>query len=304
MNFEDDKTEAGNSGTYIFNIADFNVKIIFTDTNTDNINLLPSFLPFRETTVKNEDILFKLTINNDITPCPAERIGTFDTGNGDTIVETLSDGGYQYVIKDISGNECCILQTDKYFSDCYCTLKGNFNMRQFGLNNALMLVFAFAGSLQNALLIHASLVRKDGKGYAFVAKSGTGKSTHAGLWLAHIPGCDLMNDDNPVIRIIDGVPYIYGSPWSGKTPCYRQVKARLGAITRIDRAKQNSIDKLGPTEAFASLLPCCSSMKWDKEIYNAICNSIIKLIETTGIYTLHCLPDKEAAILCHNEISK
>jgi hypothetical protein len=147
-------------------------------------------------------------------------------------------------------------------------------------------------------------VRQNGYGYAFIAKSGTGKSTQVSLWLRHIPGCDLMNDDNPIIRIIEGEPFIYGGPWSGKTPCYRNVKARLGAITRIDRADENSIEKLPPIEAFASFLPSCSSMKWDGEIFNNICNTVTKVVETTGIYTLHCLPNKEAAILCNKTISK
>ena len=177
-------------------------------------------------------------------------------------------------------------------------------MRSFGLNNALMLIFAFAGSFKQTLLIHASLVRHKGYGYAFIAKSGTGKSTHVSLWLKHIPECDLMNDDNPIVRILDGKAYIYGSPWSGKTPCYRNIKAPLGAITRIDRADANSVEKLNPIESFASLLPSCSSMKWDKEIFNNVCNTITKVIETTGIYVVHCLPNREAAIICHDSIVK
>lgn len=177
-------------------------------------------------------------------------------------------------------------------------------MRTFGLNNALMLVFAFAGNFKDTLLIHASLVRQNGYGYAFIAKSGTGKSTQVSMWLRHLPGCDLMNDDNPIIRVIEGKPFIYGSPWSGKTPCYRNVKANLGAITRIDRAPENSIDKLRPIEAFASVLPSCSSMKWDTDIFNRICDTVTKIVETTGVYTLHCLPNKEAAVLCNKTISK
>ena len=81
------------------------------------------------------------------------------------------------------------------------------------------------------------------------------------------------------------------------------MKAPLGAITRIDRAPENSIEKLPPIEAFASLLPACSSMKWDKDIFNAICNNVSKLVETTGIYTLHCLPNAEAAKVCHDRIA-
>ena len=73
--------------------------------------------------------------------------------------------------------------------------------------------------------------------------------------------------------------------------------AHLGAVTRIERAPQNSIEKLAPVQAFASLLPACSSMKWDSKIYNNICDTVTRVIETTPIYTLHCLPDEEAARL-------
>ena len=81
------------------------------------------------------------------------------------------------------------------------------------------------------------------------------------------------------------------------------MKARLGAITRIDRAPANSIERLRPIEAFASLLPACSSMKWDEDIFNRICNTVTRIVETTGIYTLHCLPNKEAAIICNETIA-
>lgn len=289
-----------------FKIAELNIRITFKESQRNSMRLLPSFEPFRAE-IDSNDIFFQLTVDDTLKPFPKERrerIRDFDTGNGHTIVDQVDNGGYQYIIKDINGADCCLLQANKDFSECKCALNGTYNMRTFGLNNALMLIFAFAGSFHDTLLIHASLVRQNGYGYAFIAKSGTGKSTQVSLWLRHIPGCDLMNDDNPIIRIIDGEPFIYGGPWSGKTPCYRNVKARLGAVTRIDRAEENSIEKLPPIEAFASFLPSCSSMKWDGEIFNNICNTVTKVVETTGIYTLHCLPNKEAAILCNKTISK
>ncbi|MCR4854230.1 MAG: hypothetical protein K5893_11645 [Prevotella sp.] len=289
-----------------FRIAELNVRLIFEESRYNSMRLLPSFEPFRCNHEKNAPLFFQLTIDDKLKPRPKaerERIGKFDTGNGDTIVDQLPDGGYQYIIKDINGGECCLLITNKDFSNCQCALNGHYNMRSFGLNNALMLIFAFAGSIEQTLLIHASLVRCKGYGYAFIAKSGTGKSTQVSMWLRNIPECDLMNDDNPIIRIKDDGVFIYGSPWSGKTPCYRQVKAPLGAITRIDRAPANSVEKLESVEAFASLLPACSSMKWDKDIFNAICNNVSQLVETTGIYTLHCLPNAEAAWVCHDAIA-
>ena len=297
----------GTPHAHLFRIADFNVRLVFKDGGCNGMHLLPSFEPFRTERFDSTDLLFQLTIADTLRPRPKrerEHIRVFDTGNGNTVVDRLSNGGYQYIIRDISGTDCALLITNNDISDCQCALNGSYNMRCFGLNNALMLVFAFAASREQAVLIHASLVRQNGYGYAFIAKSGTGKSTQVSLWLRHLPGCDLMNDDNPIIRIIDGTPYIYGGPWSGKTPCYRNVKARLGAITRIDRAPANSIDKLSPVDAFASVLPACSSMKWDPDIYNRICDTLTRLVETTGIYTLHCLPNQEAAILCNQAIRR
>ena len=288
-----------------FTIAELNVRVIFNGTQRNNMSLLESLVPF-ERNFGEEELFFELTIDDSLKPVPKDQrqlIRDFDTGNGITSVHMLHDGGYQYIMKDIKGNDCCLLIADADFKNCRCALRGNHDMRLFGLNNALMLVYAFAGSFRQTLLIHASLVRYKEHGYAFTAKSGTGKSTHVNLWLKHIPGCDLINDDNPIIRIIDNKPYIYGSPWSGKTPCYRNIKAKLGAITRIDRASINSVDKLGPVEAFASTLPSCSTMKWDGPIFNNICDTVTKIIETTGIYILHCRPDKEAALVCNKTIA-
>lgn len=293
---------------HYYTIAEHNIKIIYAESSANDKRLLPSFAPFEVADdIDDNQLLFKLTVDDTLPPYPKdkrERVRVFDTGNGDICVDKLDNGGYQYIIKDLNGADCCLLQTNKQFSDCRCALNGSYNMRCFGLNNALMLIYAFAGSMQQTLLIHASLVRNNGYGYAFIAKSGTGKSTQVSLWLRHIQGCDLMNDDNPIVRIIDGKPYIYGSPWSGKTPCYRNIKAKLGAITRIDRAKENSVEKLPSVQAFASLLPACSSMKWDSAIYGRLCGTLSKVIELTPIYTLHCLPDKESAILCHKTIAR
>lgn len=45
-------------------------------------------------------------------------------------------------------------------------------------------------------------------------------------------------------------------------------------------------------------------MKWDARIYNGICDSITKIILACKIWELQCLPNSEAAILCHDTISK
>lgn len=307
---ESRKTEemtTSNGGCTFYRIADFHIRFCHKAGESDCTSLLPSLNNFKCEATDN-GLLFSIIIDNSAKQVNKEnrnRINVVNTGNGDIVVDEITDGGYQFIIKDVSGNSCCLLQADKNFSTFRCALNGTDLMRGFGLNNALMIAFAFSSSFNAALLIHASVVRHKGYAYAFTAKSGTGKSTHTGLWLRHIEGCDLINDDNPIIRIIDNTPYIYGSPWSGKTPCYRNIKTKLGAIVLIDRSPKNSIEMLSPVEAFAKILPSCSSMKWDKIIYGNTYNNVIKLIEcSNNNYILHCRPDEEAATICHHTIAQ
>ena len=290
---------------HYFRIGGHNVCLTFTDTSVNGMQLLPSFAPFRLDS-EPHDLLFTLTVDDGLRPAKNRKlVRKFDTGNGDTLVYQLSDGGYQYIIRDIADSDCCLLICNHDFSQCHCALNGDWVMRSFGLNDALMLVYAFAGAFSDTMLIHASCILHNGRAYPFIAQSGTGKSTHSSLWMKHIADSQLMNDDNPIVRIdaTDGHPYVYGSPWSGKTPCYRNIMAPLGAVVQIARAPQNSIERLRTVEAFATLLPACSSMKWDTTIYNKLCDSLTRIIATTPIYTLHCLPDEEAAQLCHDALT-
>jgi hypothetical protein len=279
------------------------VEICFSTNDSNDMTLLPSFTPF--VTDSNETPLLTLTVDDRVRPAEGRRkLRTFDTGNGDTVVYLLPDGGYQFIIRDTRDRDCCLLLSNADFSQCRCALNGDRQMRTFGLNDALMLAYAFAGSFHHTLLIHASCIAYGDWGYPFLAKSGTGKSTHSALWMNHIEGAELLNDDNPVVRIIDNTPYIYGSPWSGKTPCYRQQRRLLGAMVQIDRAPANSIERLATVQAFATLLPACSTMTWDRTIYSNLCDTLNSLIGSTPVYTLHCLPDKEAALLCHKTIQR
>lgn len=292
---------------HTFRVADFRLEIVFDGTNDgDNIGLLPSFVPFiAESDNSDAPLLFTLTVKGWLDAVETiEEIGSFDTGNGDIIVHRTADGGYRYRIKNIYGDVCCELVSDSDFSQCQCVLSGDRAMRTQGLNNALMLMFAFASCPHATLLMHASCVVAGGRAYPFIAQSGTGKSTHSGLWLKNIPDTHLLNDDNPILRIVSDTVMIYGSPWSGKTPCYRQEKYPAGAVVKISRAPVNSIERMNVVRAFAAMLPACSTMKADERMHGLLCQTIGKVISHIPVYTMHCLPDDEAAMICHRQVSK
>ncbi|MDO4496429.1 MAG: hypothetical protein Q4B58_01140 [Bacteroidales bacterium] len=194
------------------------------------------------------------------------------------------------------------MQCDSHFSEAYCWLSGDVDQREFCINNFLMMLYAFASMNKHTLLFHASVVACRGKGYLFLGKSGTGKSTHSSLWLKHVPGCELVNDDNPVVGIRQGKVVVYGSPWSGKTPCYRDVSYEVGAFVQIARDKVNLITSMDAVQAFVTLLPACSGVKWDKQLYRSQCDAITELVERTKVFLLNCRPDAEAALVCSSGV--
>lgn len=265
-----------------------------TKSDEDYESRLPSFAPFK-TDVTDEPALFTLTVDNDFRPeYKGEEIGQFDCGGNNHGVYQLKEGGYQILVSNVHGHKCCLLQTNKDCSEGIVALHGTDTMMNFGINNSLMMMFAFAAADKGTLLMHASVIRKDGNGYLFLGVSGTGKSTHTSNWLKYIKDCDLMNDDNPVVRFIDGKTIVFGSPWSGKTPCYRNIEALVGGFVQLKQAPFNKIRKMGVIETFASILPSCSVMKWDKRVYCGICDTVQHVIETTNTYFLENLPDEAA----------
>lgn len=173
----------------------------------------------------------------------------------------------------------------------------------FGINNSLMLLYAFNTATLGTLEMHASMVSNSGKAFLFIAKSGTGKSTHSQQWLQYIPGTELMNDDNPIVRIWpDGRVIAYGSPWSGKTPCYRNVEAPVGAIVRIRRCAENRITRFGVLESYASVYSSCSGFKAHRDMADGLHASLEAIATGVPCYVLDCRPDREAAEVCSKEV--
>lgn len=287
-----------------FSIAEHIVEVSAANKAVDILSIVPSLRPFIIPDTSEKPVLSVKLVDELRSDIEFREIGNFDTGNGHTKVEKNdATGEYQFTIRNIDETDVCLLQTNGDYSECFCKMVGNEFLLSYGVNSVLMITYAFATARYQTLLIHASCVKQGDYAYCFIAKSGTGKSTQVSNWLKHIPGCELLNDDNPIVRVIDGKAYVYGSPWSGKTPCYRNRKAYLGAVTRIERDTENKVVRQKPIEAFASFLPSCSTMKWESKLYNDVMDTISKIIETTGLYTLHCLPDKESAEVCNAAIA-
>lgn len=175
---------------------------------------------------------------------------------------------------------------------------------RFAIDNAAMLLFAFATVPLDTLEMHASVIKREGVGYMFLGKSGTGKSTHSRQWMQAFDDAVLLNDDNPVVRVWrepQGVRVVvYGSPWSGKTPCYKNDSAPVQAIVKLSQAPVNEIRPLRLPEAYAYVLSSSSGLKILPEMMDALYNTIATLIQSVQVYGMDCLPNPDAALVCYD----
>lgn len=171
------------------------------------------------------------------------------------------------------------------------------------LRFACWIAYGVATAALQTVAIHTSTIVCKGKAVLFLGESGTGKSTHTRLWREHIEDAALLNDDSPIVRIIDGKPWVYGSPWSGKTPCYKNECYPLEACVRLSQAPENKMKKLSVIQGYGALHPSCPpDFAYSDELYDCISNLISSLLSTVPIYHLACRPDADAARLSYNTI--
>ena len=157
---------------------------------------------------------------------------------------------------------------------------------------------------QNGMMLHASAVEMDEKAYLFSAPSGTGKSTHTGLWVKEFtPKARILNDDKPAIRIIDDNIFVYGTPWSGKTDMNLNRKVPLQGIAFISRAEENSIAPISSISAIEKILSQTVRPS-QKETMIKMLDVLERIIERIPIYELSCNMDPKAAHVAYETMSK
>ncbi len=148
--------------------------------------------------------------------------------------------------------------------------------------------------LQKRLVIHGSCVAVKGKAVVFVAPSGTGKSTHTGLWLKHVPDTVSINDDTPVIRLdCSEAVYACGSPWSGKTDLNTNREVPLVAVVLLRRGEENKLTRVGGLDAYARILGEVRKLPFKGSMENAS-TLAAELMERVPIYDFTCNVSEDA----------
>ena len=296
--------ERKNVCSYCYDVAGHVFKVIVPATVSTEVHLGP-YEPFRTSDGCLPLFTLRLALVDSLSSVNAGRVHDCMNDEAPYFWLMEKNGRFNFAFSYSKENRDCILMPSLEFTDnvLYIRRDSADRIAGFALSNALMLLYTFRTSPYDTLLVHASVISADGGGYMFLGKSGTGKSTHSRLWLENIDGASLLNDDNPVVRVKGDEVFVYGTPWSGKTPCYRNAFLPLKAFVRLSQAPYDKMERLAVLNSYASLLPSCSCMRWDRNSTDNLHCTVEKVVSRVGGWHLECRPDAEAAFLCHKQIT-
>jgi len=282
---------------------------VFRLTMPDGIGIwkyLGQYEPF--VTESAEDPLFSMELVEEIPAGEREKVFDAPTEDGQTVIRMFRQGEDWFI--EMAPDHNVPVKAYLLATPDFRTAKIQLTTRKvgdalFAINNSLMLLYAFTTATLGTLEMHASVISNAGRAYLFLGKSGTGKSTHSSLWLKYIEGSELVNDDNPIVRTWpDGRVIAYGSPWSGKTPCYRNVEYPVGAFVRIRQCPDNKIERMNLPEAYSAIYSSCSGFKQLRSMSDGLHESMAAVVTTIPCYVLDCRPDEEAARLCASTVRR
>lgn len=268
-------------------------------------SFLPWFREFRCTEEGTEEYLFRMEcVDTPLMPAGTVRVLEEATNDmGLTRILELEEG-YRVEVRPAPGCKVQVVHADAGFSRIQAVVDWNDPYAGRAFSALLRIVFSQAVILQGGVSVHASAVVKDEKVWLFMGKSGTGKSTHASLWLQCFPQSELLNDDNPILRIEGEEVKAYGSPWSGKTACYKNKGYRVGGIVRLRQAAANRFIRKEEVEAFVGMLPGCSAIREDERLYGCLCDTLVWIAEHVVVGVMECRPDREAARICADALEQ
>ncbi len=143
--------------------------------------------------------------------------------------------------------------------------------------------------------LHSSAVSLDGEAYLFTAPSGTGKSTHTGLWREAFGSRTWMiNDDMPYLRITGSCVRAFGTPWMGKHIYGCNGSAPVRAIAWLTRDPENHMDLLPKADAFPVIMKETFALP-EKEWVARLAQQVKTLLDLIPVYRLRCNMEPEAA---------
>ena len=156
---------------------------------------------------------------------------------------------------------------------------------------------------RGGVLMHGVVIEAEGRGVAFLAKSGVGKTTHMTNWKKLLGDrMTVINGDKPLIRVTEDGIFAYGTPWAGKENLQTNARVRLTDICFIERADNNEcLEYKG--DAFKKLLTQTYKPSDTLALIKSI-DLLGEIIKETNFYKIKCNKEIESAEIAYKKIIK
>lgn len=149
------------------------------------------------------------------------------------------------------------------------------------------LILYYLTAIKGDIMIHASGVNHDGRGYLFSGVSGKGKTTMAKLW--DNEGAQVIHDDRLILRETENGYKMHN------TPVYKNDEPKessLDMIYLIDHGKENGLSPIGGAVTVSMVMANCIQHAWDPEIISRLLDSVSKVCSAVPVGLLSFKPDK------------
>ena len=154
---------------------------------------------------------------------------------------------------------------------------------------------------KDTILFHASSLIFNDKAYLFTAKSGTGKTTHAKMWIEKYPDALMINDDKPYLKLKDNEVIVYGNPWNGKEKIGNNISAKLDGILCLYQSDNNQTSDMSYSDKWDFLFKQIYLSKNARSISNTL-RIINFLIDNINITALKCNKNQDAVEVAYEAL--
>jgi hypothetical protein len=148
------------------------------------------------------------------------------------------------------------------------------------------LILYYLTVIHGDIMIHASGVNNNGKGYLFSGVSGKGKTTMAKLWDNR--GAKVIHDDRLIIRKTGNGYTMYNTPVYNDD---RPLQSVLNKIFLIEHGEENKLTPVKGANSVSLVMANCIQHNWGHEIITGLLESVSFLCETIPVVKLYFTPD-------------
>lgn len=173
----------------------------------------------------------------------------------------------------------------------------------FSIFHAVRMAFLIYALKHGLVMLHSASVLYKGYAWLFSGPSGTGKSTHTGLW-NKLFDAPIINGDLNLLGIQNGKPFIYGTPWCGSSGIFNPGVYPVGGIVYLKKGNENRIfDLLGDRKILSTQNRIISSV-WNADMLSESLETVENIVKDVYIKKYFCTREDSAAETIRKDIDE